>query len=123
MKHVYTYYIVLAVIVAFVGLLFTVNTFFYTLNFDVVQEIECEPETESCFVWRCDPSSADEGCTGIPEQDVEYYKYVKTKARYIPECDIANKESCPDLECRQSDKNCSVRYCKSEKDSECDPFE
>ena len=42
-------------------------------NYIVEAQADCDPETEKCFVWECDPASAVEGeaCSG---DDIENSK-------------------------------------------------
>ena len=77
---------------------------------------DCDPETEICFVWQCDPESAVEGeaCTGDPENDVYYYKIIKKKANTVPACDPNEDEDCPQLTCAQGEDDCTEILCDEE---------
>jgi len=82
-------------------------------------EIDCDPEVESCFVWECDPESDVEGeaCTGDPEMDVWYYKYLTRKASDIPMCDEAawkEDEECDPMTCMGEEEYCEETVCTEE---------
>jgi hypothetical protein len=98
-------------------------------DYIVQAQTDCDPTTEKCFVWQCDPKSTVEGeaCTGDPDKDTWYYKIVKKNASLIPLCD-PNDENCKPLECADGEKDCSVTLCdetnKKEQGVECnDPVQ
>jgi len=79
---------------------------FVARDYQVVAEIECDPETESCFVWE------DEN------GEVSYYKLITRIAANAPACDIEN-ESCS-FECGDKELDCAYIYCsKNSYDSAC----
>ena len=75
-------------------------------------EVDCDPETEACFIWECDPESEEEGeaCTGDPDEDIWYYKIIKKNAQNIPLCD-PNEEECEELSCEPGEEDCEEILC------------
>lgn len=88
----------------------------FARNYIVENEIDCDPETENCFVWECDPQavSEDEACTGDPEADIWYYKVVRRKASKVPDCDPEKDEECDPWACDPGEKNCAEIFCDEE---------
>jgi len=70
-------------------------------DFYVSAKLECNPETESCFVWDCD--LADEDCDQSP------YKYIWKYATEVANCDPRFGE-CGALQCTKGD-DCEIVYC------------
>jgi len=85
--------------------------YFVAKDYYVQGQIDCDPKTEECFVWKCDPNSTIEGekCTGDPEEDIWYYENVRKIANQIPVCD-PNDENCEALACAQG-QDCEVTLC------------
>lgn len=81
-------------------------------DYIVQAQTDCDPETETCFVWECDPESTVEGeaCIGDEESDIWYYKIVHRNAKNIPLCD-PNDEECTALVCDPGEKDCSEELC------------
>jgi hypothetical protein len=99
-------------------------------DYMVESQIDCDPETEACFIWECDPESSVEGeaCTGDPEEDVWYYKIARRNASMIPLCDPEADETCDPWSCGPAEKDCSETLCdettRAEQETECnDPAE
>lgn len=83
-------------------------------DYIVQAQIECDPETEKCFVWECDPTSLEEEkCTGNPDNDTWYYKIFRRNAQSIPDCDPAD-ENCPAYVCGEGEADCSEELCTPE---------
>ena len=84
-------------------------------DYIVEAEAECDPTTEDCFVWECDPSSTEEGeaCAGDPEEDVWYYTILRRNAKNVPLCD-PNDEDCDALTCPEGEEECEIVYCTDE---------
>ena len=82
-------------------------------NYLVLAETACDPETETCFVYECDPEEGE--CTGDPEEDTSYYAKIKKKAFNFPECE--NGE-CPDPVCEEGESDCEVILCDEENKEE-----
>ncbi len=75
--------------------------FFITRDYQVVAEISCEPETESCFSYE------DE------ETELYYYKLINKNAANVPVCNPGIDE-CEELFCEDEEENCEVSYCDIE---------
>lgn len=84
--------------------------FYVEKDFLILQHVSCDPETENCFVWQCDPAA--EECTGNPEEDTEYYKILEKKAANIPECSI--EEECEESFCEIGETDCIESLCTPE---------
>jgi len=84
-------------------------------DYIVQAQTDCDPTTENCFIWECDPASTVEGeaCTGDPESDIWYYKIIHRNAKNIPNCD-PNDENCTALVCDPGEKDCSEELCTDE---------
>lgn len=78
-------------------------------DYIVQAEAECDPYTETCFIYVCDPS-ADEECTGDPVEDTSYYKIIQRNAKNIPMCDPAAEE-CDALVCPAGEADCEMMMC------------
>ncbi|MFA6159481.1 MAG: hypothetical protein WC678_00105 [Parcubacteria group bacterium] len=107
-------------------------------NYIVEAQTDCDPETEKCFVWECDPASTVEGeaCTGDAENDIWYYQLVRRKAYNVPLCNpdedenlSAGEAGCVPMECDiDTEESCEIVFCdektKLEQEVECsDPVE
>lgn len=84
-------------------------------DYIVKAQIDCDPETENCFIWKCDPNSLEEGekCTGVPDNDIWYYKVLYRNAKNIPNCDPKD-ENCTAYVCGEGEADCSYELCASE---------
>lgn len=84
-------------------------------DYVIQAQIDCDPETENCLVWRCDPASTEEGevCTGDTETDIWYYKILNRNAKNIPDCDPA-EEACTAYQCEPGEEACEITNCDSE---------
>jgi len=82
-------------------------------DYIISSQIDCDPYTEKCFIWKCDPASTVEGekCTGDPESDTWYYKIAERNASRIPLCDPAKDETCQPFVCDPGEKDCSETLC------------
>lgn len=92
-------------------------------DYIVQAQIDCDPETENCLVWRCDLMSLEEGeaCTGVPDNDIWYYKILDRNAKNIPNCDPEN-ENCAAYQCEPDEPECEITNCDPEsagEDEEC----
>jgi len=103
-------------------------TFYRTMiwkNYTIEAQTDCDPYTQKCFVWECDPASDVEGemCTGNADEDVWYYKLSKRNASKIPLCDPATDETCTPMICEPGEKDCEEVFCneenKVEQEAEC----
>jgi hypothetical protein len=84
-------------------------------DYMISAQIDCDPYTEKCFIWECDPTSTVEGeaCTGELENDIWYYQIVERRAYNIPSCD-PNDENCEALVCPDGEEDCDVIFCNEE---------
>jgi hypothetical protein len=84
-------------------------------DYIIEAQIDCDPETENCFIWRCDPNSLEESekCTGNPDNDIWYYKILRRNAKYIPLCDPKD-ENCTAYVCGEGEKDCGYDLCTPE---------
>jgi len=83
-------------------------------NYIISSQVDCDPATEKCFVWKCDATlgeGEDGACTGDPEVDVWYYKNAQRKAFNIPLCDPEKDETCLPFQCNEGEKDCSETLC------------
>jgi hypothetical protein len=81
-------------------------------DYIIEAQIDCDPETENCFIWKCDPTSLTEGeeCTGVPDNDIWYYKIFRRNAQNIPLCDPKD-ENCTVHVCSEGEKDCADVLC------------
>jgi len=81
-------------------------------DYIIQAQIDCDPTTENCFIWKCDPNSMVEGeeCTGVPDKDIWYYKVLHRNAKNIPNCDPKD-ESCTAYVCGDGEKDCADVLC------------
>jgi hypothetical protein len=82
----------------------------------ISSQIDCDPYTEKCFIWNCDPNSTapGEACTGDPEVDVWYYKIAKRNASRIPLCNPETDENCQPFLCDPGEPECGETLCSAE---------
>ncbi|MEK9151399.1 MAG: hypothetical protein AAB547_02105 [Patescibacteria group bacterium] len=83
--------------------------FMIARDYIIQAEAECDPYTEACFIWECDPTVEGE-CTGDPVEDTSYYKLIERNAKNIPLCD-PNDEDCDALTCPEGEAECSFTLC------------
>jgi len=84
-------------------------------DYIVQAQVDCDPYSEACFIWSCDPGSVVEGeaCTGDLEMDTWYYKIINKNASSISSCDV-NDENCDALNCAQNEPDCEFVFCNEE---------
>jgi len=80
-------------------------------DYVIEAQVGCDPMTESCFVYVCDPENGEE-CTGDPEQDTSYYKLLHRNAKNIPLCD-PEEADCLVAVCQPEEADCQVTLCDS----------
>lgn len=130
--------LLLAFLMLVIGVVvFTYYKYMVKRDYVIEAQADCDPYTEACFIWQCDPESSEEGppdgeaseaCTGDPEEDIWYYQIVKRNAMNIPLCD-PNDENCDALTCDPLlEKDCEIILCDeetaAEQEAECnDPAE
>jgi hypothetical protein len=81
-------------------------------DYQIVAETSCDPYTESCYVYVCDPDT-DKECTGSEEERTSYYKIVSKKAANIEICEATvDKLGCTEeLSCIEGEGSCSYILC------------
>lgn len=89
--------------------------YFVLRDYMIEAQASCDPFTENCFVYVCDPSV--EECTGDPEEDTSYYKNISRNAKNIPLCDPV-EEGCEALVCPVDEVDCTVTLCDADTASE-----
>lgn len=93
-------------------------------DYIVEVQADCDPYSQRCFIWECDPASdiEEEKCVGDPEKDIWYYNIVQRNASRIPLCD-PNDENCAALICDEGEPDCKQIFCteenKTEQEAEC----
>lgn len=100
------------------GVLFSYERFFIYQDFPVIVEAECDPASESCFVYYCDPEF--EECAGDLEEDTWYYKRITKQGNMFPACE---DEECPEVSCAEGEPACEVEFCDPEGEEECSDSE
>lgn len=75
-------------------------------DYIIEAQVDCNPSSESCFVWECDPSIEGE-CTGNPDKDTWYFKIAHRNAKNITACE-------------EGDELCAPFSCPLEGEEECD---
>lgn len=85
-------------------------------DYVVEAQVDCDPASEACFVWECDPDSTVEGeaCTGDSEADIWYYKLTKRNASMVPLCNPDEDETCDPWTCEAGEKDCEEILCNEE---------
>lgn len=74
-------------------------------DFYISMELECDTQTESCFVWDCDIESDE--CDQTP------YKYIWKHAANVPHCQPLEEE-CEELVCETDEDSCEIIYCSED---------
>lgn len=77
-------------------------------DYIIEAEADCDPYTEACFVYVCDPET--EECTGDIKEDTSYYKLINRNAKNIPLCN-PGEEGCDAVVCPSGEKGCSFTLC------------
>lgn len=81
-------------------------------DYQIVAETSCDPQTEKCFVYTCDPAD-DETCPANESERTTYYKMVSKKAANIAACEATvEKIGCDtELSCIENEESCSYTFC------------
>lgn len=93
-------------IIAVIGISF--YKYFVAKNYFIKAETACDPATEKCFAYTCDPEE-DAECPEDEAERVSYYKYVEKKAFKINQCDAATQD-CNNPICEPGE-DCKVILC------------
>ena len=93
---------------------FTYWRIFIQKNYIISNQEDCDPYSEKCFIWECDPNSTVEGekCTGDAEMDTWYYKIIQRKAYNVPSCNPEEDENCQLFVCEENEKDCAESFCE-----------
>jgi len=85
-------------------------------DYVIEAQADCDPYTEKCFVWECDPESDVEGeaCTDNPDDNIWYFQIIRRMAYNIPLCDPNIDETCEALICPEGEANCELEFCTEE---------
>lgn len=108
--------ILLAIFVVLIAIS-TIITYYKIMikrDYMIEAQIDCDPETESCFIYKCDPEQ--EECTGNPEEDTSYYKIINKNASRVSVCDSGSEE-CQPLVCGVDEPDCEITLCSPEDSS------
>ena len=99
--------IIFCVLLLFVAVSISAKYYKFAIakDFYVSSELNCDPETEACFIWDC--NLTDAACDQTP------YKYIWKYAANIPACDPRTRE-CGELQCQNSEDDCEVIHCSEE---------
>lgn len=89
---------------------FTYYKYYINEDYAITFEGDCDPSEASCFVYHCDADF--EECTGNPEEDVTYFKFVTKKALELPLCD-PSEEACMASLCVET-SDCEIELCNPE---------
>ncbi len=82
-------------------------------DYIISAEQDCDPYTEACFIYTCDPEQ-DTTCSKDPAEQTSYYKLIHKNAKNIPFCN-AQKDECPaKLSCEEGEAECEYIYCSPE---------
>jgi hypothetical protein len=65
-------------------------------DYTLYAQVSCEPDTESCFVYECDPETETD-CD--PDEPYWYFKAVYMYAPDAPQCTPTAEHDCPELAC------------------------
>lgn len=102
------FFLVISVLIAG-SVVVTYYRFFVARDYLVQAQADCDPYTEACFVYVCDPLE-EEGCTGDLLEDTSYHKLIDRLARNVPLCE-ADEETCIVLPCATDETECSYTLC------------
>ena len=82
-------------------------------DYIVEGQIDCDPASENCFFWECDPASEaeEEACTGDPESDIYYYKLAYRRLFRVPLCNSEEDEACAPWACNFNENDCGEIFC------------
>jgi len=106
-------FIALVALLAF-STLATFYQYYVLQDYVIAAEAECDPETESCFTWICDPEvDGEEWCTGDLAEDTWYYKVMYRNAKNVPNCEPYD-EDCDALHCPEGEEGCEIELCTPE---------
>lgn len=105
-----------------IGVVVIVTFFRYFIwqDYYVKAETDCDPATEKCFIYTCDPET-EEDCPEDEAERISYYKYILKKAYSFSSCDSESSDDCPPPVCSPGD-DCREILCDENtvgEDEEC----
>ncbi len=109
--------------VAFIVIVISFFKFFILKDYYIKSEVDCDPETEKCFIYECDPAE-DSECSENLDERISYYKLIEKKANTLPLCD-SNDIDCPAITC-QAGEDCQEFLCDEStktEDEQCNNLE
>lgn len=84
--------------------------FFILQDYLIAYEGECDPATQSCYVW-CEDTESEESCS--------YYSVIERKAYEIAKkCDLDLSECDAAYACQEDVAICLISYCEPSVDGE-----
>lgn len=95
-------------------LFFMYYKIFVARDYIVQSEVDCDPYTEACFIYTCNPD--EEECKGNLLEDTYYYKIMRRHAAYVPQCSLES-ETCS-FECAVDEIECEYEWCDVSTESE-----
>ncbi|MFA5888846.1 MAG: hypothetical protein WCW47_00330 [Candidatus Paceibacterota bacterium] len=104
------FYFVLFTIIA-ISVILTFIKIVINKDYIITAEVSCEPTTEQCFMWECDPE-VDDVCSDNSEENISYYKIINKKASDIAKCEATiEKIGCgEELSCVEEETSCFYTY-------------
>lgn len=90
---------------------------FVKMDYLIMNEVSCDPTTESCFLYTAEEACAEsEDPDCLDETENWIYKIIYKKAANIPFCEYNPElsESCPELTCTEGEpeEECYYEYCE-----------
>ncbi len=102
-----------------VSIVLTYIRIFVRLDYMLLKEVSCNPDTESCFSYSPEElcvDSEEENC--LENKETEYYKIIHKKAANVPVCDGEDGQECEELVCVEweSEDECYYEYNEQDQD-------
>ena len=84
-------------------------------DYQIISQVSCDPNIESCFVTVCDPAE-DDTCPTVESEQTTYYKIINKNAHAIYVCEqTEEKLGCgEELSCLENESKCFYTFCDSE---------
>lgn len=98
-------FVVLIIVILTVSGVHKYNKLVVNRDFMISNEIDCDPETESCFIYDCNLEEYPEECEEYP------YKYIYTSAAETEYCDPYASDDCEELTCLEDSEVCEIIEC------------
>ncbi len=89
------------IVAVFISVLATYNRIYIQRNYQIIAEVDCDPEIDSCFIWE-------------DEEGTWYYNLIEKRASNIPICN-PHREICEDFfYCEEGEEDCFETFCDPE---------